>query len=201
MANWKSIRLVESSAFPEYLFLLKVPKPDPVKHPPPTARRFYFTEPAVLLGAIYSSRPTSSPTLLMHLLSQATVDIHHAALSLLPRLLRLRAPLASIPSFPRGTTGFTSTSTNPNVPKLLVLTTPSNRPGADGDGGGDVDDYAEASGQGISPYRPRKDTEGRPYHHPHDYSPFRRQCELWIIWRSRTTTSPITKSRSRRRCG
>lgn len=64
---------------------------------------------------------------------------------------------------------------------------------ADDDGENDVDDYAGASGRGISPCRPRKDTEGRPYYHPHDYSLFRRQCKFWSIWRPRTTTSPITK--------
>jgi hypothetical protein len=42
------------------------------------------------LWVIYSSHPTPSPTLLMHSLAQAAVDIHHAALSLLPRPLRLR---------------------------------------------------------------------------------------------------------------
>jgi hypothetical protein len=36
----------------------------------------------------------------MHLWSQATVDIHHAALSSLFRPLRLRSPGVSIPSFP-----------------------------------------------------------------------------------------------------
>jgi hypothetical protein len=52
--------LVESSASPNIYFSVKdnpgekVPKPDPVKHPPPTTRRFYFTEPAVLLGSTYS---------------------------------------------------------------------------------------------------------------------------------------------------
>jgi hypothetical protein len=45
----------------------------------------------------------------MHLWSQPTVDIHHAALSSLLRRLQL-APWVSIPSFP----GFTSTSTVPN---------------------------------------------------------------------------------------
>jgi hypothetical protein len=45
------------------------PKPDPVKPQPPTARRFDFMELAVP-WCIYSSHPTSSPTLLMQLQSQ-----------------------------------------------------------------------------------------------------------------------------------
>src|SRR5947209_20019689 len=56
------------------------PKPDPSNLP--------------CLRPLYSSHPTSSPPLLMHLQSQATVDIHHAALSLLPRPLRLRSTSA-----------------------------------------------------------------------------------------------------------
>jgi hypothetical protein len=46
----------------------------------------------------------------MHLNLQATVDLYHAALSF-RRPLRLR-PRASLPSFPRRSTGLTSTSTN-----------------------------------------------------------------------------------------
>jgi hypothetical protein len=38
-----------------------------------------------------------------------------------------------------------------------------------------------------------KTTGGRLYHYLYYYFPFRRQCELWSIWRPRTTTSPITK--------
>ena len=60
----------------------RAPKPDPVKRRPPTACRFYFTEPAVLLVYIF----VTTPNMLMHLQSQATV-VHHAALS--PSLLTL----------------------------------------------------------------------------------------------------------------
>src|SRR2546429_614072 len=67
------------------------PKPDPVKPRSPAARRFYFTELAVPLVYIFISSH-SSPTLLMQLRSQATIEIHHAALSSLPRPLRLRPP-------------------------------------------------------------------------------------------------------------
>src|SRR5947207_10400791 len=60
------------------------PKPDPVKRRPPTARRFYFTELAVPLVYIFVSShvlanvANAAP-------SQATVEIHHAALSSLPQ--------------------------------------------------------------------------------------------------------------------
>jgi hypothetical protein len=58
--------------------------------------------------------PRPGQHMLMHLWSQATVDVHHAALSSLLRQLRLRPPpRVSIPSF-RGVTSFTSTSTVPN---------------------------------------------------------------------------------------
>src|SRR5271154_2827762 len=63
----------------------------PVKPRPPTARRFYFTELAVPLVYIFVSShvlanvANAAP-------SQATVEIHHAALSSLPQPLRLRPP-------------------------------------------------------------------------------------------------------------
>src|SRR5271154_2991020 len=61
--------------------------------------------------SISSSHPPSWPTLLMHLTSQATVDLYHAALSLLLRPLRLRPP-DQRSCFPGRSTCFTSTWTN-----------------------------------------------------------------------------------------
>ena len=66
-------------------------KPDPVKPRPPAARRFYFTELArpldvyifVLWGSHVLANVANAAT------SQATVEIHRAALSSLPRPLRL----------------------------------------------------------------------------------------------------------------
>ena len=85
------------------------PKPALVKCRPPIVDRL----PLLFRGirrastSISSSHPPSSSTLLMHLTSQATVDLYHAALSLLLRLLRLR-PRTSVPSFPGRSTCFTS---------------------------------------------------------------------------------------------
>ena len=71
----------------------------------PLAAFIWRNLPCIL--AIYSSHPTPSPTLLMHSLAQAAVDIHHAALSSLPQALRL-PPRASVPSFPGVPPRFTS---------------------------------------------------------------------------------------------
>jgi hypothetical protein len=148
----------------------RAPKPDPVKPRPPTARRFYFTELAVPSVYIFA-HPTSSPTLLMQLRSQATVEIHHAALSSLPSRSDC-APRVSIASFP----GLPQVSPRPQRPPTypsdwllrsratgvaLVMTAKMTSVITLG-----------ASGRGISPCRPRKDTGGRPYHHPYDYSVF-----------------------------
>jgi hypothetical protein len=64
----------------------------------PTAdpRRFYFTAPAVPFGLYIRQIPRPCQHLLMHLQSQATVDIHHAALSSLPRPLQGHCPARSI---------------------------------------------------------------------------------------------------------
>jgi hypothetical protein len=60
----------------------------------------FISQSLLCLLSIYSSHPTSSPSLLMHLWSQVTVDICHATLPPLPRPLQLR-PRVSIPKFPR----------------------------------------------------------------------------------------------------
>ena len=57
---------------------------------PPTTPPPLFDGISCTFKPIYSSHPTFSPTLLMHLWSQATVDIHYAALSPLSRSLRPR---------------------------------------------------------------------------------------------------------------
>jgi hypothetical protein len=54
--------------FPAFTIRVKrVPKPDPVKRRPSTARRFYFTEPAVPLVYIFVTFHVPANALLMHL--------------------------------------------------------------------------------------------------------------------------------------
>jgi len=79
---------------------------------------------------------------------------------------------------------------SPQRTQWLAPTTLPNRPDADDDGENDVGDYAGASAREASLHAGRAKI---PEDHPYDYSPSRRQCELWSIWRPRTTTSPITK--------
>jgi hypothetical protein len=133
----------------------------------PTARRFYFTE--LVVPLVYnSSHPTSSSTLVMQLRSQATVEIHYAALSSLPRPLP-PPPRVSIASFPGGCHRFHLDRNVPNISQLLTPTTPSNRPGAD-------DDCKTTSAIRLglwARYLSMQVAErywGRPYHRPHDYS-------------------------------
>jgi hypothetical protein len=71
-------------------------------------------------ASISSSRPTSSPMLLIHRRPQATIDVHHNIVS----------PPSTAPTTPLGSTflatSFTSTSTNPNdLPKLSCRTRPA----------------------------------------------------------------------------
>jgi hypothetical protein len=67
----------------------------------------------------------------MHLWSQATVDIHHAALSSLLRPLRLRPP-GQHSELPRGATGFALILT---VPNDWPTPSPLKGPGASDDDG------------------------------------------------------------------
>ena len=60
--------------------------------PTSDAGRFCFPEFAVPPRLYLRHIPPSSPTVLMHLTSQATVDLYRAASSLLLRELRLRPP-------------------------------------------------------------------------------------------------------------
>jgi hypothetical protein len=66
-----------------------------------------------LQHVIYSSQPTSLPTLLMHLRSQAIFDTYHALLSPLSRPLRLPPDYYS--KLPRSPICFNSTSTDSDL--------------------------------------------------------------------------------------
>jgi hypothetical protein len=83
----QSSKPIRVCSFPAYTIRVKrAPKLSPDLQP--LAAFIWRNLPC--LWVIYSSHPTPSPTLLMHSLVQAAVDIHHAALPLLPRPLRLR---------------------------------------------------------------------------------------------------------------
>src|SRR2546421_13012903 len=72
------------------------PKLDPVRRPPRWPRHVYRTELPPISTTKYSvyisPLPSRGPTLLMHHLAQAPLDIYHAALS----LLLLRPPTAPL---------------------------------------------------------------------------------------------------------
>jgi hypothetical protein len=89
------------------IWVKRAPKPVPVKRRPLTACRFLFHGICRASGLYICHIPLPGQRLLLHLWSQPTVDIHHAALSSLLRPLRL-LPWVSIPSFPRVSPVFTS---------------------------------------------------------------------------------------------
>jgi hypothetical protein len=167
----------------------RAPKPVPVKRRPLAA--FISREFAVPLVYIFVSSHV-----LAHVAnaapSQATVEIHHAALSSLPQPLRL-PPRVSIASFPRVQQVSPRPQHPPTYPNdWLVLPRPTG-----------LALMTTAKMMSTITLRPAgeaslhasraKTTGGRLYHYLYYYLPFRRQCELWSNWRTRTTTSPITK--------
>jgi hypothetical protein len=111
-------------------------------------RRFYLAKPAVLFRYIFVTSHVLA-TLLMHLRWQATVDIHHAALSFLPRPLLGSAFLAS-----PGCHLF-----HLDLTDLIdwAHTLPSNRPSADNNADGDVQCRPRRSGLGSPLCSARKD--------------------------------------------
>jgi hypothetical protein len=90
-----------------------------------------------------TAHPTSSPTLLMHLLAQAAVT-STTSLCLLFLGRSNCAPRISLPNFHGGATAFTSTSTNRDdwlIPHI-------NGPGADGEADDNVEYWLRPSGLG-----------------------------------------------------
>jgi len=167
------------------LFLPRIyntaPKPDPVKPRPPTARRFYFTELAVPL--VYICLITSSPTLLIQLRSQAAFETHHAACLLFLGRSDC-APRVSIASFP----GVPQVSPRPQRPP----TYPS-------------DWLLPPRPTGLAPMTTAKLTLAVTLGPPGEASPHAGRAKIpeddpTTTRRPRTTTSPIAKFPSRRRC-
>jgi hypothetical protein len=121
---------------------------------------------------IYSSHPHVLANVTNAAPVQVTVEIHHAALSSLPRPLRLRPPGSALLASPGCHKFHLDQQRPPTYPSdwLLLSRATGLAPVTTAKMTSTI--TLGASGRGISPCRPRKDTGGRPHHHPYDYSAF-----------------------------
>jgi hypothetical protein len=127
------------------------PKPDPVKRRPPTARRFYFTEPAVPWVYIFVTS---------HVLAHVVNAPPVAAYPRYPPRRFVSFPSAA-PTAPPGSAflafpGCHRVHLDLNEPQPLDYTTLSNRPGADDDADDDASCQLRHSVLGSSPCSARK---------------------------------------------